>query len=143
MAKRQIPNLAAAGSTAANPKYQTKTATLVNVTDAQMLVKFYTPKQTLLDNPRCVVPYYEWQIFKTGQNTGLPQALAEIDDGGVADARTYGRVSTSTLSSRLLAGTQLISSNIQLQSIPERILVFVRRIKSNLNCCDTDSYLAI
>jgi hypothetical protein len=42
-----------------------------------------------------------------------------------------------------LTDTQLTSSNIQLQSIPERIYIFVRRTRQNLTCCDTDSYLTI
>jgi hypothetical protein len=42
-----------------------------------------------------------------------------------------------------LTTTVLTSSNIQLQSIPERIFVFVRRTRQNLTCCDTDSYLTI
>ena len=102
-----------------------------------MFLKFYTLKQTLLSNPRCVVPYYEWQIFKTGATTNILPSLITGND-----ASTYGRIVQSTLPQGL-SDTQLTSSNIQLQSIPERIYIFVRRTRQNLTCCDTDAYLSI
>jgi len=57
-------------ASAAAPTYQTKTATLINVSNnSSIFCKFYTPKATMLDNPRCVVPYHEFQIFKTSIST--------------------------------------------------------------------------
>ena len=127
----------------ASPVYQTKTATLIYVdNNSQMLCKFYTPKATMLDNPRCVVPYNEFQIFKTTSQNPMPAILQRT----AGDARTYGKVDRFTLvgpSGRLSAET-LTSNNIQLQSIPERLIVFVRRVKDNaLDCTCTDSYLTI
>jgi hypothetical protein len=67
------------GGTAQAPNFQTKTATLINVANAEMYLKFYTPKQTLLSNPRCVVPYYEWQIFKVvRQHPSSPPSRATL-----------------------------------------------------------------
>ena len=114
-------------ASAAAPVFQTKTATLISVSNnSQMFCKFYTPKATMLDNPRCVVPYSEFQIFKTASQDPLKPILRRTD----GDARTYGRVETFTLTTTgNLTQTTLISNNIQLQSIPERLIVFVRRIK--------------
>ena len=122
------------GGTAAAPTFQTKKATLINVANAEMFLKFYTSKQTLLSNPRCVVPHYEWQIFKTGATTKIDPSLRS----DLLDVRTYGQIIQQTLPTGL-TDTQLTSSNIQLQSIPERIYIFVRRTRQNLTCCDTDS----
>ena len=106
-----------------------------------MFCKFYTPKATMLDNPRCVVPYHEFQIFKTTSTQALQSALLRT----AGDRRSYGLVDIDTKPN--IAGDTsalLVSNNIQLQSIPERLIVFVRRIKdSTLTCCDTDSYLTI
>ena len=97
----------------------------------------------MLDNPRCVVPYHEFQIFKTSSQDVLKPILRRTDD----DARTYGLVDKFTLVdgvSGTLSTKVLTSNNLQLQSIPERIIVFVRRIKdSTLSFCDSDSYLTI
>ena len=133
-----------ASASAATPVYQTKTATLIYVSNnSSMFCKFYTPKATMLDNPRCVVPYHEFQIFKTTSQ----QPIAAILQRTAGDARTYGKVDTYTLlasSTATLSQSTLTSNNIQLQSIPERLIVFVRRIKdSTLTCCDSDSYLSI
>jgi hypothetical protein len=81
-------------ASSATPVYQTKTATLISVSNnSQMICKFYTPKATMLDNPRCVVPYSEFQIFKTASQDPLKPILRRTD----GDARTYGRVDTFTL----------------------------------------------
>jgi hypothetical protein len=97
----------------------------------------------MLDNPRCVVPYHELQIFKTASQDEMKPILRR----DLNDARTYGLVDKFTIVdgvSGTLSTKVLTSNNIQLQSIPERLIVFVRRIKdSTLSCCDTDSYLTI
>ena len=129
-------------ASATAPTYQTKTATLIYVdNNASMFCKFYTPKATMLDNPRCVVPYHEYQIFKTSQQGVLRSALLRT----AGDARSYGLV-VQTTQPNIASDTSalLVSNNIQLQSIPERLLVFVRRVRdSSLTCCDTDSFLTI
>ena len=137
----RLLNREVTGATPQNPTFQTKTATLIYVSNnSQMLCKFYTPKATMLDNPRCVVPYHEFQIFKTTSQKQLKSALITGND-----KRTYGLVEISTgYAPSADSSDLLVSNNIQLQSIPERLIVFVRRIKdSSLTCCDTDSYLTI
>jgi hypothetical protein len=66
-AAKFVDPVAALPTAGTAPTYQTKTATLINVSNASMFVKFYTPKATMLDNPRCVVPYQEYQIFKSSK----------------------------------------------------------------------------
>jgi hypothetical protein len=75
-------------------------------------------------------------------NSALKPLLA-ISAAGVTDPRYYGLVTTST-GVNDATGTSITSNNIQLQIIPERILVFVRRIRdSSLDCTQTDSFLTI
>ena len=49
----------------ANPAYYTKQGELVNVEDAKLIVKFYTPKGSQLQDPRSVVNFRDYQLFRT------------------------------------------------------------------------------
>ena len=51
--------------TPASPIYTGKSATLVDIKDATIECKFYTPKGSMLRNPRCVVNYHEIGIYRT------------------------------------------------------------------------------
>jgi hypothetical protein len=77
-------------TTAATPTYYSKTATLVNVEDAKLIVKFYTPKGSQLQDPRSVVNFHDFQLFRT---TNLP-AITHSAPGG--DKRNYGLVLNTT-----------------------------------------------
>ena len=99
-----------------DPDIQTKTATLIHVSNnSQMFCKFYTPKATMLDNPRCVVPYHEFQIFKTTSTQVLKSALLRT----AGDLSSYSLVNIDT-DPNIAGDTSalLVSNNIQLQSIP-------------------------
>jgi hypothetical protein len=65
----------------------TKSATLVNVEDAKLIVKFYTPKGSQLQDPRSVVNFHDYQLFRT---TNLPTI-----DAPVNDKRDYGLVANT------------------------------------------------
>ena len=72
--------------TDANPPFYNKTATLVNVEDAKLIVKFYTPKGSQLQDPRSVVNFHDDQLFRT---TNLPQIDAPTA------RNVYGLVNTT------------------------------------------------
>ena len=55
------------------PNYFDKEATLVDVNDAKLIVKFYTPKGSQLQDPRSVVNFHDFQLFRT---TNLPKIEA-------------------------------------------------------------------
>jgi hypothetical protein len=76
----------------ATPTYWTKSATLANVEDAKLIVKFYTPKGSQLQDPRSVVNFHDYQLFRT---TNLPSI-----DAPVTDKRDYGLVSQLRLMQR-------------------------------------------
>jgi hypothetical protein len=125
-----LTHLGAAGT---KPKFFGKTATLVAVNSAEIECKFYTPKGSQLQDARCVVNYHEIGIYRTAN-------FGKIDPP-VADPRQYGLMTTAGFPQFKTA--QLTSSNIQLSSIPEKLIIFARRIPSSLTPMDAESYLVI
>ena len=110
------------------PAY-TKTVTLASVNDSKLTFTFISPHASDLLAPRNVVPYYDLPFFKTVSNV-LIQGKANRGQivGGLTSA-----ADTKTIT----------SSNIQLSSIPDKIIIFVRKAVQTLRCSDTDSYLTI
>jgi hypothetical protein len=120
-------------TTDGNPPYYNKDATLIDVNDAKLIVKFYTPKGSQLQDPRCVVNFHDFQLFRT---TNLPTITRPVD------VAFYGYVNTTGAFPAFKAET-LISSNIQLSCIPDKLIICARRVQSSLTCSDPDTYLAI
>jgi hypothetical protein len=69
-------------------------------------------------------------LMRTVNNPDLPAIprYGQIDTTG-----TFGEAAPVTLQ----------SSNMQLSGIPDKLIVFVRKIPGNLKCTDTDSYATI
>ena len=86
----------------------------------------------MLQNPRCVVNYHEIGIYRTSNYERIAAATTPNLHGYMTPAG-FLQWNTKTLT----------SSNIQLSSIPEKIIVFARRVQSNLRCTDADQYLVI
>ena len=82
----------------------------------------------LLRASRNVVPYYELPVYRTGN---LP-AINGIGDGEMLPNGTWPQGQSLPVH----------SSNIQLNGIPDKLLIFVRN-RTNLNCNDPDRYLTI
>jgi hypothetical protein len=87
------------------------------------------------------VNFHDFQLFRT---TNLP-AIVHSAPGG--DKRNYGLVLNTTDQD---AGkfpqfnkATIISSNIQLSCIPDKLIICARKIQSMLNCTDPDTYLVI
>jgi hypothetical protein len=111
------------------PAYN-KVATIESFTDSQLTFTFLTPHATDLLEPRNVVPFYELPIYRTSNLVDLPAANTEIDyiQGGI-----FKENATATL----------YSSSIQLYSIPDKLIICVRKPPATLTCNDTDSYATI
>ena len=54
--------------------------------DAKLIVKFYSPKGSQLQDPRSVVNFHDYQLFRT---TNLPQIDAS------ANRNVYGLINTT------------------------------------------------
>ena len=110
----------------------TKTATVESFSDSQLLFQFLTPHASDMLEPRNVVPYYELPIYRTSNFSTIPS----IGFGKQKADGTYtGGEAAATVT--------LSSSNIQLNCVPDKLVICVRRQIAGLNCCDTDSYLTI
>jgi hypothetical protein len=109
-----------------------KTATVASFKDSQLIFTFLTPHASDMLEPRNVVPFYELPIYRT---TNFSQ-LNSIGNG-IADA--------SGTFPGLITGEQFraSSSNIQLNCIPDKLIIFARKPIGSLTCGDTDSYLTI
>jgi len=81
--------------------------------------------------PRNVVPYYELPIYRS---TNLNTALTPLPNSG--DMNASGQLQLGQIA-------DIQSSNIQLNCIPDKLIIFARRTIPTLTCCDTDSYLTI
>jgi hypothetical protein len=90
---------------------------------------FLTAHPSLSLSSRNVVPYYELPVYKTTQ--GLDIAARNLAIGSTA-------VNTPPTPN----GT-IQSSNIQLNQVPDKLIICCRRIISKLDCTYADNYLSI
>jgi hypothetical protein len=107
-----------------------KTATIDSFTDSQLIFTFLTPHASDLLEPRNVVPFYELPVYRTSNLVDLAAANNAIDytAGGIFKENTT---------------VTLYSNSIQLYSIPDKLVICVRKPPATLNCNDTDSYATI
>jgi hypothetical protein len=87
-----------------------------------------TPHATDLIGTRNVVPFYELPIYRTSNLVNLPAANTAMNNAG-----TFTEAPTVTL----------YSSSVQLYSIPDKLIICVRKPPATLTCNDTDSYATI
>ena len=106
-----------------------KTATIDSFTDSQLIFTFLTPHATDLLEPRNVVPFYELPIYRTSNLLQLPATPSVMNP-------TTGEFSEGETKT-------LYSSSIQLYSIPDKLIICVRKPPATLTCNDTDSYATI
>jgi hypothetical protein len=108
----------------------TKEATVVAFNDSQLIFQFLTPHPSDMLESRNVVPYYELPIYKTLSNAALP---ARPNFGQPIATGVFVEAAT----------VPITSSNIQLNGIPDKLIIFARKPIANLTCADTDSYATI
>ena len=119
-----------------------KTATVQGFGESTLIFTFLTPHASDMLEPRNVVPYYELPIYRsTNLNvalTGLPSqnAIGTYQAAGAGDMDNLGRLNLGQIG-------DIQSSNIQLNCIPDKLIVFARKTVGNLTCGDTDSFLTI
>ena len=83
---------------------------------------------------RNVVPYYELLVYRTGN---LPAT------NGIGDGEMFGPGGARSAGSWPEGQSVVVhSSNIQLNGIPEKLVILVRD-RTNLNCNDPDRYVTI
>jgi len=107
-----------------------KNVTIEKFVDSQLLFQFVSPHSSDMLEPRNVVPYYEFPIYRTGNQPHLP-----------ARAR-YGQMPANGEFIDPL-GVQISSSNVQLSGIPDKLIVFVRKTINNIGSHDAESYATI
>ena len=108
----------------------TKTVEVEKFADSQLLFQFLTPHASDMLDPRNVVPFYEFPVYRTSNNVALqprPNYGRAISAGVIEDAPT----------------ATIASHNIQLSGIPDKLIIFVRKRVADLGCKDTDSYATI
>ena len=69
---------------------RSKTVSVVDFTNSQLLFQFLTPHASDMLDPRNVVPYYEVPIFKTSGNEDLP---GRITKGQLSNTGTFVNLS--------------------------------------------------
>ena len=92
-------------------------------------MQFLTPKASDMLESRNVVPFYQMPIFQTSQfKTITGRATNAIKADGSFDT----------------GGTDTLTSNsIQLSVVPDKLIIFVRRLESGLNCSQTSNFLSL
>ena len=108
----------------------TKTVEVEKFADSQLLFQFLTPHASDMLDPRNVVPFYEFPVYRTSNNVALQPRP------------NYGRVTQTGVIEDAPTVT-IASHNIQLSGIPDKLIIFVRKRVADLGCKDTDSYATI
>lgn len=97
---------------------------------SKLIFNFLTPKPSDMLSARNVVPYYEMPRFLSTSTPSIPYA-------------TRVNTNASSLSIIVPATTRLTFTTTQLNQIPDKLLIFVRKSKASQLLADTDSALAI
>jgi len=105
-----------------------KTATIAKTENSQLQMMFLTAHPSLRLSSRNVVPYYELPVYKTViTGTTIPGRTLAI--GGI-------------VANPPPAFSGIMSSNIQLIMVPDKLIICCRRIISKLDCTYADNYLS-
>lgn len=99
---------------------------------ARLIFNQLTPHPSDLLPSRNVVPYYT-----------VPRYLTQFNSSSNAIAPAYSLTNGVYTVPLQLAGTTISSTNIQLNQIPDKVIIFVRKALGNQTVNDTDSFLAI
>ena len=108
----------------------TKTVEVEGFSNSQLLFQFLTPHASDMLDPRNVVPFYEFPVFRTSNNAALPAMPL------YGTAKADGTFTDPTK-------VTIQSTNLQLSGIPDKLIIFCRKRVADLKCSDTDSYATI
>jgi hypothetical protein len=115
------------GVAGANP-YESKKAKIAKVEGSQLTMMFLTAHPSLSLSSRNVVPYYELPVYKTVQSKTLPPRTLAVGN---------------TVFNKPSEASGIMCSNIQLNQVPDKLIICCRRIISKLDCTYADNYLSI
>ena len=90
-----------------------KNASIQSVADSQLTFTFITGHPTDQLPSRNICPYYELPIYRTPGPMTIPKRSLVVDNGGA-----FSNVPTF----------EVRSSNIQLSMLPDKLIVFCRRL---------------
>ena len=103
-----------------------KNAYIQKVADSSLTFTFITGHPTDQLPSRNIVPYYELPIYRTAGPMLIPKRSLVVDNGGAfSTPATY----------------EVKSNNIQLNMIPDKLIVFCKRL--NMTTGDADAFLTI
>jgi len=106
------------------------TIQVLSYTGSKLIFNFLTPKPSDMLSARNVVPYWEMPRYLSTQTSSIPFAT-----------RTNTNASTATILRP--ANARLTFTTTQLNQIPDKLLIFVRKAKSSQLISDCDFALAI
>lgn len=92
-----------------------KTASYGNLQNSQLLVNYLSPHPSQLKASRNIRPYYSLDRYITAYNTPLNAG----------------------------ASATIVSNNLQLNGVPDKLWIVVRKPLANSTCADSDSFLTI
>lgn len=115
----------AVGDSPAAPGIKSCSTDVVSFNDSEMIFNFLSPKPSDMLTARNVVPYWEVPRFITGNFKG--PAAATLD---------ANKIITPSF-------TTIESQTLQLNQIPDKLIIFVRRAKSRRTAFDSDQALPI
>lgn len=106
------------------------TIQVLSYTGSKLIFNFLTPKPSDMLSARNVVPYWEMPRYLSTQTSSIPFA-------------TRTNTNASTLTILRPANARLTFTTTQLNQIPDKLLIFVRKAKSSQLISDCDFALAI
>lgn len=106
------------------------TCTILSYNNSRLIFNFLTPKPSDMLSARNVVPYYEMPRYLSTSTATIPYA-------------TRNPATAATAAGIIPARTRLTFTTTQLNQIPDKLLIFVRKAKASQLITDTDSALAI
>jgi hypothetical protein len=107
------------------------TVSVLSYTNSKLIFNFLTPKPSDMLSARNVVPYWEMPRYLSTQTASIAYATRN----------TATSASTATILQP--ANTRLTFTTTQLNQIPDKLLIFVRKAKSSQLISDCDFALAI
>jgi hypothetical protein len=113
-----------------NNEVAPSTIAVQSYTGSKLIFNFLTPKPSDMLSARNVVPYYEMPRYLSTSTASIPYA-------------TRVATNASSLSIIVPAVTRLTFTTTQLNQIPDKLLIFVRKSKASQLLSDCDSALAI
>ena len=103
-----------------------------NFSNARLIFNQLTPHASDLMPSRNIVPY-----------ASFPRYISQYTGAGSSIAQAYSFSNGVYVVPAQISGTTMSSTNIQLNQVPDKAIIFVRKALGNQSPCDSDCFLAI